>query len=105
MRIAGSGSMPFPCPDLIAGKKGRSLAIECKSGKTTRYIEEQQVKELLEFSKGFGAEPWIGIRFDSMDWYFLKPKSLGRNKGNKHYFISKELAQRRGITFSKLINH
>ena len=94
--------MPFPCPDLLAGKKQRSLAIECKSGKTTRYIAEQQINELREFAKGFGAEPWIGIRFDGMEWRFLKPKQLGRNSG-KNFFISKELALRRGLSFSELL--
>ena len=31
VRVAGSGSMPFPCPDLVAGNGKRVLAIECKS--------------------------------------------------------------------------
>ncbi len=103
LRVAGSGSMPFPCPDLLAGKKQRSLAIECKSGKTTRYIAEQQINELKEFAKGFGAEPWIGIRFDGMEWRFLKPKQLGRNSG-KNLFVSKGLALRRGLSFFELIH-
>jgi|SRR3989344_1762137 len=103
LRVAGSGSMPFPCPDLLAGKKERSLAIECKSGKTTRYITEQQINELVEFAKGFGAEPWVGIRFNGMDWYFLKPHQLGRN-GGKHFFISKELASKKGQTFPQLLD-
>lgn len=102
LRVAGSGSMPFPCPDLLAGKKGKSLAIECKSGKATRYITEQQINELIEFAKGFGAQPWIGIRFDGMEWYFLKPGQLGKNNG-KHFFVSKELALRSGLKFSELM--
>lgn len=102
IRVAGSGVMPFPCPDLLVGKKGRSLAIECKSGKTTRYIEEKQLKELIEFAKGYGADPWIGIRFNNMEWRFLKPRDLGRNKG-KNFFISKELSIKKGITFDKLM--
>ncbi len=101
LRVAGSGSMPFPCPDLLAGKNTRSLAIECKSGKKTRYIEEKQVQELLQFAKGFGAEAWIGMRFDGMEWLFLKPSVLERT--GKHYSISKDLALRRGISFPALI--
>ena len=30
IRTAGSGSTPLPAPDLLASKKNRYLAIECK---------------------------------------------------------------------------
>lgn len=95
--------MPFPCPDLLAGKGGKSFAIECKSCKgDRRYITEQQVEELKEFAKGFGAEPLIGMRFNRTGWQFLKPEHLGRN-GGKHFFISKDLCQERGISFETLV--
>jgi Holliday junction resolvase len=102
-RAAGSGSTPMPDPDLIVGNKKRKLAIECKSGKDTRYLTKKEVDELVEFSDKFGAEPWIGIRFNNMDWFFVKPKDLGVSKG-QNYFISKDLAVKKGITFDTLIN-
>src|SRR3989344_7371663 len=103
LRVAGSGSMPFPCPDLLVGKAGKSFAIECKSGgQDRRYITEQQVNELKEFAKGFGAEAWIGMRFDREGWSFLKPEDLGRN-GGKNFFVSKDLCKEKGITFAELI--
>ena len=104
LRVAGSGSMPFPCPDLLAGKKGRVFAIECKSGKgdKRRYIDIKQVEELKEFSKGFGADAWVGARFNGMDWYFLRIQDLGRSKSA--YYIDKELALSKGISFSQLIS-
>lgn len=101
LRIAGSGVMPFPCPDLIAGRNGRSIAIECKSSKKTIYIEEQQVKELLEFARGFGAEPYLGIRFNNMDWYFLHPKKAKFT--GKNYAVSKNLVLKHGITLKNLL--
>ena len=104
LRVAGSGSMPFPCPDLLVGKEGKSFAIECKSSKQDRrYITEQQVNELKQFANGFGAEAWIGMRFNREGWRFLKPEHLGRN-GGKHFFVSKDLCQEKGITFETLIN-
>jgi Holliday junction resolvase len=104
IRVAGSGSMPLPCPDLLAGKKGKSLAVECKSSKADRiYIEPKQIEELQAFAKGFGAESWIGVRFNNMDWYFVHPKNLGRN-GGKKFFVSKDLAVEKGISFAKFIN-
>ena len=102
IRCAGSGSTPMPSPDLIVGNKKRKLAIECKSGKDTRYLTKKEVYELVEFSEKFGAEPWIGIRFDNMDWFFVKPKDLGISKG-QNYFISKDLAVKKGIDFKTLI--
>jgi Holliday junction resolvase len=103
-RMAGSGSMPFPCPDLLAGKKGRVLAIECKGGKgdKRRYIDVKQVEELKEFSKGFGADAWVGARFNGMDWYFLKIQDLGKSKSA--FYIDKDLALSKGISFSHLIS-
>ena len=102
-RMAGSGVMPFPCPDLLVGKKGRVLAIECKSGKNTRYMTKQQFNELIDFAKGFGAEPWIAIRFNNMNWYFLKPKYL--ESSGKNYSISKELTLSKGIIFNEIIKN
>ncbi len=101
LRIAGSGSSPLPCPDLIVGGSNRVLAIECKSGKGRRDIRKDQVEELKIFSKLFGAEPWIGVRFDNMPWYFLEINRLGRSKGD-NYFVSPVLAIKNGIKFDEL---
>lgn len=104
IRIAGSGSMPFPCPDLLAGKHGKSLAIECKSSKGTqrRYLSVEQLRDLQEYARGFGAEAWIGVRFNGLPWFFLKPHHLGKSSGERPY-LDKELALRRGISFEQLI--
>ncbi|QQG39258.1 MAG: Holliday junction resolvase [Candidatus Woesearchaeota archaeon] len=102
-RAAGSGSIHLPCPDLIAGNGKRVLAIECKAvGKGSRYLDEQQIKELLEFSRKFGAEPWIGIRYDNLKWFFLNPENLGKSKKGTS-FISLEVAQKNGLKFDELI--
>ena len=80
-RSAGSGSTPLPSPDLLVGNGKRYLAIECKSLKSkTKYLEIEQIKELIEFSKKFGAEPWIGLRFNNIGWYFIQPHRLEKTK-------------------------
>lgn len=101
VRAAGSGAIGLPCPDLIAGKNGRVLAIECKSGKATRYLTRQEVSELIFFAKSFGAEPYIGIRFDGEDWRFLRPEQL--HKSGKLLAVSKKLAKN-GLSFSALLS-
>ena len=103
LRVAGSGSTPLPAPDLLVGGKGRVLAIECKSGKKRRYIDPQQVKELLDFAVKFGAEPWIGARFNREGWYFLDVKSLHISKGG-NYAVDLKIAKEKGVNFEGLIN-
>lgn len=103
-RVAGSGSATIPASDLIAGKDGRILAIECKSGKREikRYLKNEQVNELKELSKRMGAEAWIGMRYDNEDWLFLEPKQLDKSKKGT-YCVNLKLAQKKGILFEELI--
>lgn len=102
LRTAGSGSTTLPAPDLIVGNGSRVLAIECKSGKGRRDIGAEQIEELRLFSKVFGAEPWVGVRFDNTPWYFLKLNEIGKTSG-KNYFVDKKIASRNGISFEELI--
>ena len=102
LRVAGSGSTTVPAPDLLVGNKNRKLAIECKSGKDKRYLIKKEVDELKLFADKFGAEAWIGARFNNVDWLFLKPDDLGISKG-ENYFISIDLAKKKGISFQELI--
>ena len=103
LRVAGSGSATVPAPDLLVGNQKRKLAIECKSGKNKRYLTKKEVDELKFFADKFGAEAWIGLRFNNVDWLFLRPEELGVSKG-KNYFASIDLAKENGISFENLIN-
>ncbi|MBS3163555.1 Holliday junction resolvase [Candidatus Woesearchaeota archaeon] len=103
VRSAGSGSIGLPNPDLIAGKDSRILAIECKSlSAENKYFKEQEIKELKEFSKKFGAEPWLALRFDNIGWYFIQPHKLNKTKSS-YYSISLEEIKRKGLNFKDLI--
>lgn len=103
LRTAGSGSTSELSTDLIAGRKGRVLAIECKSGRKhiKRYIQKEQMEGLKEFSSTFGAEAWIGMRFDNEDWLFLKPNHL--DKVGENFGVNLKLARKKGIKFEELI--
>lgn len=102
-RIAGSGSTPIPAPDLIVGNGSRILAIECKSIKgNIKYIENEKIDELLTFSKRFGAEPWIAIKFDYQGWFFLPPEKLEKTK-NGIPAISLKTAKEKALRFEDLI--
>lgn len=101
-RMAGSGSIPLPSPDLIAGKDGRILVIECKSGKSQRYLTKKEVDELRDFGVRMGAEAWIALRFNNQDWYFMETEKLKQSRGG-NFFADIKLAKEKGILFKDLI--
>jgi len=102
-RTPGSGSTPLPSPDLLVGNGKRYLAIECKSLKNkAKYLEFEQIKELINFSKRFGAEPWIGLRFNNIGWYFIQPHKLEKTK-NGTLIASLDFLQKEGLRFEELI--
>lgn len=103
IRVAGSGSVPVPSADIIAGKAGRVVAIECKSGKSPRYINKKQIQELQEFADKFGAEPWVGARFDNIEWFFLELHNLKSTKTGNNFVVDINLAKKKGIKFDELL--
>ncbi len=104
-RAAGSGSTPLPSPDILVGNGKRYLAIECKSLKNkAKYLEAEQVEELIKFSKVFGAEPWIGLRFNNLGWYFIQPENLDKSEKKGTFIASLEILKQKGLTFNELIN-
>ena len=101
-RVAGSGSTKYPSPDVIAGNNVRKIAIEAKATKDIRqYLTGKEVDELRTFSRIFGAEPWIGVRFNNMDWYFMIIEDMEHN--GEGYSVSIENAKRKGFLFDELI--
>ncbi len=71
---ASGGATKRPLPDVVAGNGKLYLAIEVKT--TTKdkiYIDSEQIDALLEFSKIFGAKPYIGVKFKYTKWLFLEP--------------------------------
>lgn len=102
LRAPASGAIRYPCPDLLVGNLIRKLAIECKTTKNTKqYLKQKQVDELRHFAEVFGAEPWIGVRFDHMQWYFMNLEDMEITEGN-NYVITIENAKRKGLLFEEL---
>ena len=102
IRAAGSGSSIYPSPDILAGNAIRRLAIECKVTKDQKkYFQNAEIEQLETFSRNFGAESWVGVKFPDQDWYFLMPEDM-QNTG-KCKLISLELAQRRGLNKEELL--
>lgn len=102
IRVAGSGSNKYPSPDVLAGNAIRRLAIEVKSTKeTSKYLTKDQVDELKEFAKMFGAEPWIGVRFSQKRWFFFNIEDLRETK--QSLTISLDECENKGLSFDELL--
>ncbi|MBI2145429.1 Holliday junction resolvase [Candidatus Woesearchaeota archaeon] len=102
LRVAGSGSMQYPCPDVLASNTSRVLAIECKSsGELSRHLPRAQVEDLIRFARLFGAEPWIGARFNDMKWAFFSPDDLKQT--GTGFSVSVRMVKEKGLTFEQLL--
>jgi len=102
IRVAGSGSTRYPSPDVIASNAVRRIAIESKVTKHRyKHFTSKEIEELKEFCLKFGAEPWIAIKFNRDNWYFLNVEDLQKTK--QHFSVTFELAKNKGLAFSDLI--
>jgi holliday junction resolvase Hjr len=101
IRVAGSGSMKYPSPDIIAGNNLRKLAIECKKvGENKLYIPKNEINLLIEFSKKFGAEPFVAVKFGK-EWYFLIIEDLRETSAS--YSINTHEVRIKGLLFEDII--
>jgi len=101
-RVAGSGSMKYPSPDILAHRDGLSLAIECKITKSDyQYLEKREIEELLSFSKISGCRPFVAVRFFRSDWRFLAPEDL-KDSGSS-FVITPDIAELKGLLFEDII--
>jgi Holliday junction resolvase len=77
VRVAGSGCMPEPSCDLLAGNGNHAYAIEVKTSRDKKkYLDKRQIKEFLEFSEKFGLQPLLAFKFVRNGWAFVKPEHL-----------------------------
>jgi len=103
VRVAGSGSSRYPSCDIIASNTVRKLVIESKVTKDLKkYFSIQEIEQFRIFSDKFGAEPWIGVKFKNLNWFFLNLEDL--ELVGKNYVISIELARNKGLLFNQLLN-
>lgn len=101
VRVAGSGAIKYPSPDIIASNNLRRIAIEVKATKDeAQYITKGQIGQLDEFSRRFGAEAWIGVRFDNRGWFFVSIEELRETEGA--FVLDFDKAKSIGMTFEEM---
>jgi len=102
IRSAGSGSMKYPSPDILASNIKRRLAIEVKITKeSSKYFDNEEISQLKEFAVKFDSESWIAVKFKGCDWYFFSLEDLKRTKNS--FLVNVELAKTKGLSFNELI--
>ena len=100
-RVAGSGSIKYPAPDVIAASRTKRLAIECKACKgNSQYFDKKEIIELQQFAHKTNADAIIAVRFNQEQWHFFMPAEL--DETNKHFVITREHLQNRGKLFKEL---
>lgn len=101
-RVAGSGSIKYPVPDILASKNNRLLAIECKTTKNDcQYLTKEEIDDLKTYAKITGAEPYIAVRFAREEWRFLQPDAL--DVTISQFVISKKLALEVGKRIDEVV--
>jgi len=101
-RAAGSGSIKYAVPDVIAGNAARKLAIEAKvTTDSAKYFTKQEIDELQFFCNRFGCEAWVAVRFFRKPWRFISLEDLRRTE--RSCVVTLEDAERKGLTFDELV--
>ncbi len=110
VRTPASGSISYPVPDIIAGNGRRYLAMEVKMRSSLPiYIPKKDVEDLIEFSKRFGAEPYIAVKVKGEGWRFLSVDRLIKtNRGFKidetNFYSASDFDELVGLKQLKLFN-
>lgn len=102
VRVAGSGAIKYPVPDILASSGLRTLAIECKiTNDDSVYISRKEIDDLRFFGKLFRAESWVAVHFSRQEWLFFNIEDLRETE--ESFTINRERSTRAGITFNELI--
>lgn len=101
-RAAGSGSVKYDVPDVIAGNAARKLGVEAKiTTSEAKYFTKEEVESLLSFCQRFGCECWFAVRFFRKPWRFVCVDDL--RKTEMSYVLTLEEAERKGLSFEELV--
>ncbi len=99
VRCAGSGSMSYPSPDIVASNGKIILAIEAKvREKLPLYIQDEKLRELVMFSNLFGAKPVVALKIKKEKWRFFTVEMLERTErgykiDSNNFYLGKELGE------------
>ena len=88
IRAAGSGGS-ISTPDLVAIKRGRVLAFECKAWKTTPRLKKEEYEDFKDWCERAGAMGFMAWK--NKEWKFLGVKDIPKTNINKDGINFKDL--------------
>ncbi|MCW6159604.1 MAG: hypothetical protein LVQ95_00740 [Candidatus Micrarchaeales archaeon] len=93
IRAAGSGVNSVSPPDLVAVKKGRGMAFECKAwDNTSLAIDHEKFAALKSWMENTGMETYMAWRMNGSGWFFIALDEMSRTE--KNYTVTKKTAVR-----------
>lgn len=102
VRVAGSGSMKYPSPDIIAFSNNQTLIFECKASiENKKYISNADVNQLIEFANKTNSKAYIAVKFTNKGWFFVETNDLIKTKEN--YVISLDIVKEKKLDFQNTI--
>ncbi len=103
VRVAGSGSTKYPSPDLLASNGFKRIVMEVKViNSTKKYFSSKEIEDLNFFAEKFGAESWVGIKFQENQWFFLPTNELEKTK-SENFAIDIISMKRKGFKFEDIV--
>ena len=103
VRVAGSGSTKYPAPDLLASNGFKKIVMEVKVvNSVKKYFTGQEIRDLEFFADKFGAMPWVGVKFEGNQWFFIPTSELEQTK-SENYVIDLITMKRKGFQFEEMI--
>ena len=116
MRCPSSGAgTKRELPDVVCGKavqsheseiqRGKCLAIELKSGKsTTLYVQPEEVEALQSFAERFGATPLLAARFTSraspVRIYGVRPSDARKTDSGNYGLPQSNIEERASVIWT-----
>lgn len=70
-------------PDLIAGRKGELMVIECKvTNRDAVYVDSAEIVNLLDVAAAFKAKPVLAVKRKNRGWQFVDARALEKTENN-----------------------
>ncbi|MEM5812908.1 MAG: Holliday junction resolvase Hjc [Candidatus Aenigmatarchaeota archaeon] len=98
LRSPRSGRIGLPTPDIVAIKKSKVYAIECKSRNIAFIVPKEQLDQLKEWVEKAGAIAYIAWKIPRKGWKFISLEDAIKNNGK----ISKRFCDLVGKDFDEI---
>ncbi len=101
IRSPRSGRISLPAPDVIAAKRGRLFAFECKFKDRSFVVDKCELDQLRSWKRIGGAHCFVAWKRKRRGWYFIPLDVVLKEKGR----VNIRLAEKYGRDIDWLTRH